>query len=122
MKKINVLGMSLIVAALALFSQVASAHASLKKSSPAAGATIDVAPKEITLTFSEHVEEAFSTVTVKDATGKDVSTAKSHVDAADGATLHFDVPALQSGVYTVQWAAVTHDSHRRTGDFKFTVK
>ena len=122
MKKLNALGMTLVVAASALFSQVAAAHASLKKSVPAADATVDVAPKEITLTFSEHVEEAFSTVTVKDAAGKDVSTAKSHVDAADGATLHLDVPSLQSGVYTVQWAAVTHDSHRRTGDFKFTVK
>jgi len=122
MKKINALGFALVVATTAFFSQVAAAHASLKSSSPAAGATVEVAPKEVSLTFSEKLEEAFSAVTVKDAAGKDVATAKAKVDAADGTTLHLEVPALPSGAYSVQWVAVSHDGHRRTGDFKFTVK
>ena len=122
MKKINAFGLALVLATTAFFSQVAAAHASLKSSSPAAGAKVEVAPKEISLTFSEKLEEAFSAVTVKDAAGKDVATAKAKVDAADGTTLHLEVPTLPSGAYSVQWVAVSHDGHRRTGDFKFTVK
>ena len=122
MKKLNTLGFALILATTAFFSQVAAAHASLKSSSPAAGATVEVAPKEISLTFSEKLEEAFSVVTVKDAAGKDVANAKAKVDAADGTTLHLEVPTLSSGAYSVQWVAVSHDGHRSTGDFKFTVK
>ena len=122
MNKLNVLGLGLVLATTALFSQIAAAHASLKRSSPAAGATVEVAPKEISLTFSENLEEAFSAVTVKDGAGKDVATAKAKVDATDGTTLHLQVPTLSSGAYSVQWVAVSHDGHRRTGDFKFTVK
>jgi methionine-rich copper-binding protein CopC len=51
-----------------------------------------------------------------------VTAAKAHIDAADGAILHLDAPLLTSGVYTVQWVAVAHDGHRRTGEFKFTLK
>jgi methionine-rich copper-binding protein CopC len=122
MKKLNALGFALVLATTAFFSQVAAAHASLKSSSPAAGAKVEVAPKEVALTFNEKVEEAFSAVTVKDAAGKDVATAKAKVDAADGMTLHMEVPTLSSGAYSVQWVAVSHDGHRRTGNFKFTVK
>jgi len=122
MKKLNAIGLVLVLAATAFFSQVAAAHASLKSSNPAAGASMAVAPKEISLTFNEKLEEAFSSVTVKDAAGKDVATAKAKIDAADGMTLHLEVPTLSSGVYSVQWVAVSHDGHRRTGDFKFTLK
>ena len=122
MKKFNALGLALVLASTAFFSQIAAAHASLKSSSPAPGAAVEVAPKEISLTFNEKVEEAFSAVTVKDAAGKDVATAKAKVDATDGVTLHLEVPALSSGAYSVQWVAVSHDGHRRTGDFKFTVR
>jgi methionine-rich copper-binding protein CopC len=122
MKKLNTLGLALVLATTTFFSQVAAAHASLKSSSPAAGATVEIAPKEISLTFNEKVEEAFSAVTVKDAAGKDVATAKAKVDAADGTSLHLDVPTLSPGTYSVQWVAVSHDGHRRTGEFKFTVK
>ena len=122
MKKLDALGLALVLATTAFFSQVSAAHASLKSSSPAAGVTVKAAPKEISLTFNEKLEEAFSAVTVKDAAGKDVATAKAKVDAADGMTLHLEVPTLSSGAYSVQWVAVSHDGHRRTGDFKFTVK
>ena len=116
------IGMALALAASVAFCQIAFAHASLKRASPAPGTTVQVAPTEIVLSFSEPVEEAFSTVTVKDASGKSMSSAKVRIDATDGATVHLDVPKLPSGLYTVQWVAVSHDSHRRTGVFSFTVK
>lgn len=122
MFKLNALGATVLLASSLVLSQAAQAHASLKSSTPAAGATVDASPKDISLTFNEKVEDTFSAITIKDAAGKDVATPKAHVDAADGMTLHLDAPALASGTYSVQWVAVGHDGHRRTGDFKFTVK
>jgi methionine-rich copper-binding protein CopC len=122
MFKLNALGATVFLASSLVLSPVAQAHASLKSSTPAAGATVDASPKEISLTFNEKVEDTFSAITIKDAAGKDVATSKAHVDAADGMTLHLDAPTLASGTYSVQWVAVGHDGHRRTGDFKFTVK
>ncbi len=107
MKTINALGLALALASTAFFSQIAAAHASLKSSSPAAGTTVEVAPKEISLTFNEKVEEAFSAMTVKDASGKEVATAKAKVDATDGVTLHLEVPALPSGEYSGWPSAMT---------------
>ena len=112
------------LAAVVLVSPLAQAHATLKSSSPDAGATLDVPPKEITLTFNEKIEAAFSTVTVADAGGKPVAPGKATVDAVNPAIvrLPLPLPALAAGAYTVTWAVAGHDGHRRKGEFKFTVK
>lgn len=122
MKNLTFLVSTLAAIAGLAVAPLAQAHASLKVSVPAAGATVDASPAEIALTFNEKVEEAFSAITLKDAAGKDVDAPKAHVDAQDGATLHLAPPTLAPGAYTVQWVAVGHDGHRRTGEFKFTVK
>jgi methionine-rich copper-binding protein CopC len=111
-----------VVAAAVLASPVALAHATLKSATPAAGATVDAAPKEIALTFNEKVEQAFSSITVADAAGKAVATGKATVDEVNPAILRLAVPGLTAGTYTVSWAVAGHDGHRRKGDFKFTVK
>lgn len=111
-----------VVAAAVLASPVALAHATLKSSNPAAGATVDAAPKEIALTFNEKVEQAFSNITVADGAGKEVATEKAKVDEVNPAILHLALPSLSAGAYTVTWAVAGHDGHRRKGDFKFTVK
>lgn len=103
-------------------SPFASAHASLKSSDPLAGSTVATAPKQISLTFNEKIEQAFSTVSVNDSTGKAMTTAKAQVDAANPVVLRLDTPALAAGAYTVKWAVAGHDGHRRTGEFSFTVK
>lgn len=113
---------SMFVVATVLFSQLAIAHASLANAVPAPGATLDIAPKDIDLTFNERIEAAFSAIKVKDRDGKDVTTAKAQMASPDGMTLRLEVPALPPGSYSVEWAAVGHDGHRRTGDFQFSVK
>jgi methionine-rich copper-binding protein CopC len=122
MKRFHATVLAWIMASAALTSPFAAAHALVKSSIPAAGSTVQVAPKAISITFNEKVEGAFSSVTVKDAAGKAVATGKAQVDTGNPATLLLDVPALASGVYRVQWTAVGNDGHRRTGDFQFTVK
>lgn len=109
-------------AASVLASPFASAHASLKASDPLAGSTVATAPKQISLTFNEKIEQAFSTVTLNDSTGKAVTTAKAKVDADNPAVLRLETPTLAASAYTVKWAVAGHDGHRRTGEFSFTVK
>ncbi|HJV01582.1 MAG TPA: copper homeostasis periplasmic binding protein CopC [Burkholderiaceae bacterium] len=110
------------MAAATLASPYAAAHASLKSSTPAAGATVEASPGEVTLTFNEKIEPAFSSVTVADGQGKNVATGKAMVDASNPAVLRLAVPALATGTYTVNWAVAGHDGHRRKGEFKFSVK
>lgn len=122
MKKSQILALACVLTGTMFISPFAAAHAKLTSSEPAAGATVNTPPKALSLTFNEKIEESFSSVTVKDAGGKDVASGKAHVDAANPAILRLDAPVLAPGVYTVQWIAVGHDGHRRNGDFTFTVK
>lgn len=122
MNALHTIILATAMAAGALASPFASAHASLKSSIPSAGATVAKAPKEISLTFNEKVEEAFSTVTLADGQGKPVAASKAKVDAANPAILRMQAPALSAGAYTVSWAVAGHDGHRRKGDFKFAVR
>lgn len=98
------------------------AHAALQSATPAKGAEITGAPKEVTLHFNEKLEAAFSTGKVVDSTGKDVSTEKAALDGADPTVMKIALPSLAPGKYTVQFTAVGHDGHRRKGDYSFTVK
>jgi methionine-rich copper-binding protein CopC len=122
MKALHTVILATAMAAATFASPFASAHASLKSSNPAAGATLTATPKEITLTFNEKVEEAFSTITLADSQGKPVVAERAKVDATDPSVLRLVAPVLSAGSYTVTWAVAGHDGHRRKGDFKFTVK
>lgn len=122
MKTLHALVVGTTLAAGALFSSQALAHASLTASEPAAGATVASAPKEIALTFNEKVEAAFSSITLADDGGMPVAVGKAKVDGANPAVLRLSLPTLAPGAYTVGWAAAGRDGHRRKGEFTFTVK
>lgn len=122
MKTLHTMLLAATMAAATLATPLVSAHASLKSSNPEAGATLEAAPKAITLTFNEKIEEAFSSITIADASGKAVAPGKAAVDTANPAILRLAIPALTSGAYTVTWAVAGHDGHRRKGEFKFSVK
>lgn len=122
MRAMHLAAAAAVTAAAMLAAPYALAHASLKSSSPAAGAVLATAPKQITLAFNEKVEAAFSSVSVADAQGKQVSTARAKSDAANPAVVYLEVPSLAAGSYTVKWAVAGHDGHRRKGEFSFTVK
>jgi methionine-rich copper-binding protein CopC len=98
----------------------AFAHAQLQTASPSAGATVE-APPEIRLNFSEAVEPRFCSVTLKSADGAAQPTGKPA--AGDATTLVVKIGAkLKPGAYTVDWRAVSVDTHRTQGSFGFTVK
>jgi copper resistance protein C len=109
-------------AALVLSGAVAAfAHAHLVRATPPAGGTVNAAPSEVTLRFSEKLEPKFSSVVVRDAAGKQVDKGESTVDKADRMVIRVLLPPLEPGVYKVEWRAVSADTHKIDGNFTFKV-
>ncbi|MGH8183679.1 MAG: copper resistance CopC family protein [Rhodanobacteraceae bacterium] len=110
-----------------LFALVAApsawAHAFPDNSSPHVGATVSTAPKQVKVWFDGEIEPVFSTLIVKNAAGKQVSTGKGEVDAKNHALLKAALPTtLLPGKYEVYWSVIAHDGHHTEGHFVFTVK
>jgi methionine-rich copper-binding protein CopC len=100
---------------------VAFAHAELKTSNPAADSSV-VDVQEIRMGFNEGINPKFSGADLKDETGKAVATGSAKVDAKNKKELIVPVSAkLSPGSYTVEWHAVSEDSHRVKGRFSFKV-
>jgi methionine-rich copper-binding protein CopC len=99
----------------------AFAHAHLVRSTPAEGGTVNAAPSEVTLKFNERLEPAFSSAIIRDAAGKQVDKADAHVDKADRTVVRVSLPALEPGVYTVEWRAMSSDTHKVNGNFTFRI-
>ncbi|MFZ5957733.1 copper homeostasis periplasmic binding protein CopC [Pseudomonas sp. QL9] len=97
------------------------AHAHLKTEVPAADSTAS-APKELRLTFSEGVEAKFTKVLVKGADGQPVKVAGIATEAGNAKVLvvTFDQP-LPAGSYSVEWHAVSVDTHKSEGHYGFKV-
>ena len=112
---------SMALAAGFLFAASALAHVFPQKQEPGAGASV-ASPTQVKIIFDGPLEPAFTTLTVTDAAGKQVNTAKSSVDARQPAIATVALPVLPGGHYTVHWAAVADDGHRTHGDYSFDVK
>ncbi len=97
----------------------ANAHASLSHANPAAGSALTAAPQEVTLTFTDTLEAAFSKLTVTDGSGTEVGQGKSQVS---GNVMRVSLKPLTAGIYTVNWRAVSTDTHKSEGKFTFSVK
>jgi methionine-rich copper-binding protein CopC len=106
---------ALLLAAPSLF-----AHTHPMMMMPAADST-GASPASVMIHFSAAVEPKFSLVTVTDATGHVVNKDASVV-AGDAKSISLAMPTLAPGVYIVNWVAVSVDSHRSQGEYKFTVK
>jgi methionine-rich copper-binding protein CopC len=109
---------ALPVLALCFLAAPALADATLQKTSPARGAKVK-SPAHVTLHFSEALEPAFSGALLLDSDGRNVSGAPVKID---GTELVMTPGPLAPGVYHVAWHAVGHDTHRREGEFSFTVR
>ncbi|SAK50701.1 copper resistance CopC family protein [Caballeronia ptereochthonis] len=97
------------------------AHVFPRTQVPAAGATVSP-PGEVRIVFDGPLEPAFSSLTVTDASGKQVNAAKAVVDSQHQEAIAVELPPLKSGHYTVHWIAVASDGHRTHGDYGFDVK
>ncbi|MFL9869150.1 copper resistance protein CopC [Paraburkholderia fungorum] len=104
-----------------VFAGAAFAHVFPQKQEPGAGATV-ASPVQVRIVFDGPLEPAFSSLTVTDASGKQVNTEKALVDAHEAAAIAVPLPTLSAGHYTVHWVAVASDGHRTHGDYAFDVK
>lgn len=101
----------------------ASAHALLVASTPPAGATLAVAPKVVTIVFSESPDPRLSAIQVIDSTDGPHQIGHSAAVPGEPNTLQVEVGPLNPGVYTVSWRTVSRvDGHVATGSFAFGVK
>ena len=96
----------------------ADAHAFLDHASPLVGSTVATPPHEVSLTFTQGLEPAFSSVTVTDASGALVSQGKAQIS---GTTMRVGLKALGPGSYKVHWRALSVDTHTTEGTFSFQV-
>lgn len=97
------------------------AHAFLKDANPGVGSTIQTAPSEVQIRFTENIEPAVSSIQVFDASGKEVDKRDLHLDDSDHALLHVSLPRLGAGTYKVVWRVVSVDTHVTNGNFTFRV-
>ena len=97
---------------------VALAHAFLDHASPLVGSTVRSAPQEVTLTFTQNLEPAFSSVEVTDGSGARVDQGKAQIS---GNTMRIGLKPLKPGAYHVRWRALSVDTHTTQGSFSFTV-
>jgi copper transport protein len=95
----------------------AAAHAVLLDASPADGATLSAAPREIVLRFNEPVEPVF--VRLLDGQGR---TRAARASGSYDATVRLAAPAdLESGGYVVSYRVVSADSHPVGGSVVFGI-
>ena len=114
---------AVLVAAVSSFVvQPALAHPKLTATVPAADAQAQP-PQEIRLSFSEALVAKFSGLDLKDKEGKRIETGPAASDPKDRKQLIVPVKAvLAPGRYTVEWHAVSEDTHRVKGSYFFEVK
>lgn len=119
----RILTLLILAAAAALLARPAPAlaHAALAGSSPAAGATLDIAPAALSLEFTERLDPAFSRVQLfDDAHMLIAATGTVRPDAPYALAL--ELPHLANGSYTALWRVRSaEDGHVSEGAVPFGV-
>ena len=111
-----------LAAALALMTPSADAHPRLRTASPASGAVLKVAPREIHMKFSEGLIVQFVRLQLKDGKGRSVPIGSATLNQGDNTKLVVPIRArLAAGTYSVAWSAVSVDTHRISGSYSFKV-
>ena len=103
------------LAAFALCVSVAHAHATLKVSVPANGATLSTAPQQLTLTFSEPVKLTMLALQKDGGSKQDLGPLPTKADA----TFTVSAPAMTNGRYVITWRALADDAHVTSGQIAF---
>jgi methionine-rich copper-binding protein CopC len=104
-------------AILSLTSSPAFAHSELTSSMPADKASVETAPKELMLHFSEPVRLTAVTVTKSGEAQRELGALPSDRQK----DFSVAAPGLSKGQYTVSWRALSGDAHVMIGQFTFAV-
>ncbi len=105
------------VAALA-FPAVASAHATLRSTTPQFGHEIAQSPRTIQLHFDQDVKVLPGSIRLLNGAGKDFALPA----RVEGTNVVASVRPLKLGAYTVRWRAISADSHVVSGVWTFGLR
>jgi methionine-rich copper-binding protein CopC len=95
----------------------AQAYPVLEASSPGAGTTVNVAPAQIKMDFSDALVARFSGIELSDAQGRTIDTGQANLDPTDDSRFAVTVkPRLPPGSYIVVWHAGSADTRRVAGN------
>jgi copper transport protein len=115
-------GLAAVAVWLVLLPSVASAHAYLVKTVPAASQELNASPPNIQLTYDEAVEPRFAIISVTDADGRQQTTGPVRRSPANADTLVVPLrPHLPEGWYLIYWRAISVDGHPVQGAFTYAV-
>lgn len=104
-----------------LMAPTGSAHADLQVSTPEDGESLEVAPEEIRLTFSEELFEELVEISILDAAGDLYSTIKVEQTPPPGTGVIFPwPPQTPPGEYSIAYRVVSADGHPVTGTISFS--
>jgi len=116
-----VVAASIVTLAFVAMTGVAWAHADLLSSDPAEGSTVQTAPTQLVLNYSEEPDPQLSEVELLNSSGATVDTGPPSLQ--EQKTLVVPITGeMPDGVYTVSWSAVSVDDGHTTADsFSFGV-
>ena len=99
----------------------AFAHADLQVSTPEDGESLEIAPEEIRLTFSEELFEELVEISILDAAGDLYSTIEVEQTPPPGTDVIFPWPTqAPPGEYSIAYRVVSADGHPVTGTISFS--
>ncbi len=104
-----------------VFVQRAEAHATLVRSTPSAGATLEAAPKELVLEFSEDLDPGFSTVQLLNSSNQVVNPGPGVIDPGAPRVLRLALGTLPKGGYVANWRVRSVDTHVSQGTVPFGI-
>ncbi|MEO7822388.1 MAG: copper resistance protein CopC [Gemmatimonadaceae bacterium] len=111
----------LVAACLLSAPSLAFAHGGLKSSVPAKGATLNTAPTEIRLVFTEAAELAFTRVELRGPGGV-IRLGTPSFGGSDKRAVVAPLDAsLVAGLYTVTWQVAGADGHPVRGTYTFSI-
>ena len=99
----------------------AHAHGVLRASSPASGARLAAAPRQVRLVFSEAAELGVAAVELRGPGGVAVALSPlRHGDSTSVIVAEF-AETLAAGIHEVRWQVLGRDGHPVRGTFRFTI-
>ena len=122
LRRLFILAAVVVCIATFLIPQSASAHANLLEASPKPSEELYEPPERVIIWFTEPIETAFSTISVFNAGGADVTAGDTEFDPTEPTVMWVPLNVIENGTYTVVWRNVSSvDGHKVTGSFLFAV-
>jgi copper transport protein len=101
---------------------LASAHAYLIRTQPAASGVLNSPPRQVALTYDEAVEPRFAIISVTDTQARQETTGPVRRSPVNPDTLVVALrPHLPQGWYLIYWRAISVDGHPVQGAFTYAI-